>query len=518
MIGYHRLRVDSDGTRVYRCPVCEEGEVRVSDNVFYGKCDVCDATLIDYVPLQHQEAFHMSNAQYRLNIGGFGSGKTTAACVEVAAHALSTPNGRTLITAPILAQVRDAVLPELEKVLPPWFLETSRKSPTPYYKLLNGHEILVYSSNDEQNLRSLNLTAFYIEEASGVDYSVFSQLMTRLRNRAGVVRDAQGHEVSYKFMGILATNPEDGWIRDNFLLISSKIVTSPSIDPSVYTVLSNKKGTDKHFHTFISSTRDNRHIPTEFIERMSAGKSPSWVRKYVDCYLDYREGAVFPEFAQHLVEPFPIPNSWKRVYGYDPGYNDPTAFISGAINPDTGVVYIYDDYEVAEKPMGYHATQVLLRTKGMTLYKPIQGDPSARQRNNRDGESYFGYMRKQYNLRMEPANNDILYGIEKMRDYFYCGKLKIFNSCENLKREMASYVYKPSAKINTEDQPIDKNNHTIDALRYIVAVLPENPNELKIGVVFRDLARNKVRVFQSGDKTNPSAKIKGRVTRGVSKL
>lgn len=69
------LRYDEESAaKVYRCPLCG-GEIKVHDNVFYGKCDACSATLIDYKPAPHQVAFHESKAKFRLNIGGFGSGR-----------------------------------------------------------------------------------------------------------------------------------------------------------------------------------------------------------------------------------------------------------------------------------------------------------------------------------------------------------------------------------------------------------------------------------------------------------
>ena len=178
------FKKDHEGNRFYHCPVCHSGDVPIKHNVFYGKCNRCAATLIDYVPLPHQESFHKSPAQFRMSIGGFGSGKTTAASAEIANHALTVKDGRSLITAPILSQVKDAVIPELLKFIPPWFIDKQVKSPNPYFLLKNGHEIVIYASNDQQKLRSLNLTAFYIEEASGVDYEIFDQLTTRLRNKA----------------------------------------------------------------------------------------------------------------------------------------------------------------------------------------------------------------------------------------------------------------------------------------------------------------------------------------------
>ena len=466
---------DHEGNRFYTCPICHTGDIKVSHNVFYGKCNRCSVTLVDYVPLQHQEAFHQSPAQFRMAIGGFGSGKTTAASAEIAKHALSVKDGRSLITAPILSQVKDAVVPELLKFIPPWHIQKYVKSPNPYFLLKNGHEIVIYASNDQQKLRSLNLTAFYIEEASGVEYEIFDQLTTRLRNRAAAVYDKDGKIIDYNFLGIVSTNAEYGWIRDNFLLISSRIIGSKSIDTKMYDNLIQGRG-EKHYHTFISSTRDNNNLPPDFIDRVTAGKTPSWIRKYIDCHLDVKEGAVYPELIKHMVEPFAIPRDWKRVIGFDPGYNDPTAMVFAAISPNDGKIYIYDEYKVPEQPVGYHAEELRLRLRDIPLAYPIQADPSVKKRSDRDGVSYADYFKRSYDIFLEPADNDLLSGIERVRDYFYQGKLKLFNNLLELKNEGTSYAYK-EGKLNSNDKPIDKDNHLMDAMRYLIMRLPKDPNK-----------------------------------------
>lgn len=471
------IKRDADGNKVYKCPVCHSGTVKVRDSVFYGRCELCNATLIDYVPLQHQEAFHNDNAQYRLNIGGFGSGKTTASCAEVAIHCYSISDARFLITAPTLKQVTEAVLPELEKFLAPWMIEYKRKAPTPYYKLVNGSEIIVYSSDDQQNLRSLNLTGFYIEEASGVKYEIFDQLMTRLRNQAGIVRDEEGREIGYHYLGIICTNPEDAWIVDKFMLKSSKIVASPSIDINKYRKLMDKD-VQKHFHTFISSTRDNKHLPKEFIERVSAGKSARWVRKYIDCSLEIKEGAVYADYVDYVVEPFEIPAHWKRISGFDPGFRDPCANVIGAIDPRDGCIYCYDEYYVVEKPVSYHAKQLAPKFAKINLLLPIQADPSVKKRNERDGRSYADYFYSISGLYLEPGDNDILFGIAKVQDYMYAGKLKFFNTLENLKFEAGKYSYPKEGARNSNEKPIDKHNHLWDCVRYMIAKLPQNPYDM----------------------------------------
>ena len=204
------VEYSEDNHRVYKCPMCGSGTIKVHDSVFYGRCDSCLATLIDYKPLPHQVKFHESKAKFKLNIGGYGSGKTTMGAAEITNHALSVANGRTLITAQSVQQVKEAVLPELEKFLPVWFIAKATETPLPKYTLTNGHEIVVYASNDEEKLRSLNLTAFWIIEASGVDYSIFTQLTARLRNRAAVVKDKTGKEIEHNFLGIVESNPEEG--------------------------------------------------------------------------------------------------------------------------------------------------------------------------------------------------------------------------------------------------------------------------------------------------------------------
>lgn len=464
------IKQDDSGARIYECPLCN-ADIKIDANSFNGQCPACKATIVDYKPAAYQVKFHKSKAQYKLNIGGFGSGKTTMCCAELSEHILSTPNGRSLITAPKLQQVRDAVIPELDKFLPKHLISKRQNSPNIYYKMSNGHEILVYASNDEENLRSLNLTAFYIEEASNVDFSVFTQLQARLRNRAAVVLDENGREIDYKFLGLVSTNPDDGWVRTEFLLRSGKIFASDSIDRHMYDQIRVKHG-ESQYHAFLSSSRDNTYLPKKFLERLMIGKSPAWIRKYIDCYLDVKEGAVYPEFANSIVTPFPIPKHWQRIAGFDKGFRDETAMIIGAIDPKTGIIYCHQEYYEAEKPISYHANKIKSIIDGLQFYLPIQADPTIRNRNERDGDTYQTYFNKVSGIYLQPGNNDIVSGIEKVRDYLYLGKLKFFSTLENTKTEAVNYVYQDS-----KDKPIDKNNHLMDALRYMIAQLPQNPHE-----------------------------------------
>ena len=66
--------------------------------------------------------------------------------------------------------------------------------------------------------------------------------------------------------------------------------------------------------------------------------------------------------------------------------------------------------------------------------------------------------------------------------YMYLGKLKIFSSCDNLKGEAGKYVYMPLDS-NHPDKPVDKFNHLMDCLRYMISPLPSNPNEFNTAYI-----------------------------------
>lgn len=408
---------------------------------------------------------------------------------EVATHALSISNGRTLITAQSLQQVKEAVLPELEKFLPPWFISKQTKTPLPKYTLVNGHEIIVYASNDEEKLRSLNLTAFWIIEASGVDYSIFVQLTTRLRNRAAIVKDKEGNEVEHNYMGIVESNPSEGWIRDEFLLRSDRIYASKSVDTSSYDKLKVKKP-EKSYHSFLSATPDNKFLHKSFISDMCVGKSDKWIRKNVYCYLEVKDGAVYPDWKDCLVDPFPIPDDWLRIFGFDKGWTDQTCLCCGAIDTKKGICYLYDEYYVSEKPVTYHARRIREKVMGHRLYKNIIADPSVRNKNDRDGVSYRDYFYNVSGLWLEEGNNSIFDGIERVRDFMYQGKLKIFTSCVNLNQEGQKYEWKKGKDGILTDTPVDKENHLMDAMRYLVMALPYDLKEINTNSASQNKAQS----------------------------
>lgn len=91
--------------------------------------------------------------------------------------------------------------------------------------------------------------------------------------------------------------------------------------------------------------------------------------------------------------------------------------------------------------------------------KQLYIDPSA--------ASFKAELRK---LGMKPvdADNSVDEGIYKMTSEMKRGMLYVCSDCKNTIREIESYVWDPRAAEKGYDEPLKKDDHAIDALRYVI--------------------------------------------------
>jgi PBSX family phage terminase large subunit len=67
------------------------------------------------------------------------------------------------------------------------------------------------------------------------------------------------------------------------------------------------------------------------------------------------------------------------------------------------------------------------------------------------------------------ANNDVLDGIGLMCSEMSKGNLYVMDSCKNLIREIETYVWDSKSAERGWDEPLKKDDHAVDALRYAIA-------------------------------------------------
>lgn len=158
----------------------------------------------------------------------------------------------------------------------------------------------------------------------------------------------------------------------------------------------------------------------------------------------------------YQVDPFPIPDTWKKVYGLDVGWNK-TAAIFGAIDPNTDVLYIYSEHYKGQAEPTIHAHAIKQRGEWI----PGVVDPAARGRSQVDGKKLVDEYRNE-GLDLYWAKNAREAGILKVWQGLTTGKIKMFKSLHHIFSEMRLY------RRDEDGVVVKENDHALDALRYLV--------------------------------------------------
>lgn len=382
----------------------------------------------------------------------------------------TTPNGTSLIGAATLPQLEQTAKKDFLSMLHPSLVAYTSAQKN-YIDLVNGHRVLFRPLDDSGKARSLNLCYVWVEEASEVNFDYITQLQTRLRNHA-----TDHHQM------ILSSNPDLGHVRSEFLMKADAIVGSDRN----YFIPEEDKNPNISVH--IAATSKNYHLPRDYYQSTAYGKPRWWVERYLNASFDYAEGAVYMDFMDHVIEPFNIKEKitkegWRVIGGSDFGIRDETVLLLAAIDPNEGVCYLYEEYYKNGLPVPKHAENMnkMLEPLPYGSLMKLMADPSGKRKGMNDMRSLFDHYRE-YGIFFTDGNNRIDAGIAKVNAYFSLGRLKIFKTCVNTIREGINYKYKPqelAAEKNLDEKPIDKDNHAMDSLRYLVNELPDDPDRLK---------------------------------------
>ena len=166
-------------------------------------------------------------------------------------------------------------------------------------------------------------------------------------------------------------------------------------------------------------------------------------------------GAVYPIQEDEIkVKDFQIPPHWKRLYGFDVGWNW-TAAVWLAINPDDKVTYIYSIYKKGKAEPVVHTEAI----NGRGDWIPGAVDPAAQGSSQIDGRRLVDeYATLGLNLYF--ADNGVETGLLKVWQALSSGRLKIFQSCLPWFEEFRLYRRDEKGKI------VKTNDHLMDASRY----------------------------------------------------
>jgi phage terminase large subunit len=214
------------------------------------------------------------------------------------------------------------------------------------------------------------------------------------------------------------------------------------------------------------------------------------------------EGVVYEGWDQaiHLIDPFRIPEDWRRIRAIDFGYTNPFVCLWVAIDGD-GRMFVYRELYMSRRIVSDHAKQIL-RLTGDERIEATVADHDAEDRATLHASGIVTL----------PATKTIRPGIQaveaRLRDagdgrhrlYVFRGclveqdeELASLKSAASLVDEFDLYVWpKGQDGRAIKEVPVDKDNHGLDALRYAVAYLDLKSKTQPSAVSMRPLPVPKV--------------------------
>jgi PBSX family phage terminase large subunit len=217
-------------------------------------------------------------------------------------------------------------------------------------------------------------------------------------------------------------------------------------------------------------TEDNPHISKGYIDRVRANYPAFWVARYLDGEWSNLDEMVFSEFreSRDVVEPIDINTSFKKRAGLDYGWVNPSGIVWSNVDYD-GKVVIFDCWKAAQKTPAEIAQEAKRHGK-----MPIIADYSIKKA-DRDGRSLWQDLLVE-GLNLVESNKQELENIVLVNSLFKQGRLKITRNCYDLIYEIINYKWKKmklGEEKNHPEQTVDKDNHLIDAMLYMIADIEE---------------------------------------------
>jgi len=415
-----------------------------------------------YTPTDRQRIFHESGAKYKLFGGAMGGGKSVALVGEINKLSIMHPGNRIYLCRQTLTDLKRTTMVTFFQRTPEAFIQAHYTNDrTILY--VNGSEVIYGAlggtDSDLERIKSMELGAFAIDEASEVSESMFFMLASRLRWRLPDQSFPPYH-------GLLTSNPEPGWVKDRF--IEQKLPE----------------------HEFVPSLpKDNPYLPADYYSDLRALYTDEWVRRYLDGSWDVFEGQIYKEFDvhKHIVD-FEVSPFWEKYRVIDHGYTNPTACLWVAIDFD-GRMLVYDEHYEAGLTIQENAAIIQAKHplfKGITLCDPSMKHNTMQLQGRvwavADEYRQYGIIcisPYQGDTQMEEALGINLVKT-RMKTLGADAKpmLLIHPQCRNTIKEIQKYRWRNVRNLdrNAPEVAVDKDNHAVDCLRYAVIWRPTAAN------------------------------------------
>lgn len=371
-----------------------------------------------------------SPARYIGVMAGRQSGKTFLGAFwflrEIQKAYSEGKSGDFLIAAPTLDIVNAGTLKNFRDFLPEDWGEykVARKE----YILFGGRiRIFVRTTDNPDHLEGMTLLGAWLDEAGQMKEAVWTKIQARLAvHRGKCIMTSTPYATNWYYREV--------WKKqilgevECFTWASSENPTFPKEDFEKY----------------------KKELPDHIFKREYCGE---FTQPADLVYSDFDED-------KHVVEPFDIPDNWRKFAGLDFGFSVPTAVVCIAEDPENKIYYVYKEFY--EKEVSLARLSSFLEKEDLEY---VFADTQGAQQIN-ELQKYYGNR----NVRgADKSPGSVELGIERVSKLLRENRLKFFaRRVPNTLAEIEVYHRKKDDpdKNSGKDGPVKKKDHAMDALRY----------------------------------------------------
>lgn len=367
-----------------------------------------------------------SQKRFILAAAGIQGGKTFGGSIWCQLEIQKFPQGNGLITALSHDQLNNSVLDKFFGLFPAYKKFYNKKERTIF--LPTGGKIFVRSLEDPKYVEGITAHWAWMDEADLCGFK--SYLIVRGRLNATGGRLLMTSSIS-----------DNSWLAEHF-----------------------EKFDQSEFDIITWASKENPAFTKEEWESLQKELDPVLFRRRYMAELTFASGRVYANFnpAIHVVDSIPIDDPVVKVFlGIDWGYNDPTAIIPVGLSFKKNI-YILNDFMV-EGTMMDMVVDMIQKFRDTYGVKAYFADPS--------NKVFLKSVAAKAGVMIQPGNNDIFFGTSILRNLIFQNRFFVLRKCTHVLEELRRYHFKEGI-IGRTEEPEDKFNHSLDAIRYVLATYP----------------------------------------------
>ncbi len=378
--------------------------------------------------------------------GGFRSGKSFLFQLVTFLLCCAYPGLRVVYVRRTYDQLKDSVIKQFRKDFEKYgqfvYVETSKEG-SRIARFNNGSTIVFRAFDKDTNILSAEYDLACACQVEEIQEALYKQLFGRL----------SGNIMPKTFM-LVEGNPKGNWVKKAFY------------DPT-----EEERKEKKLFFLNSPTTANIENLPKDYIETLKGQYSERDFKRWALGDWQNLYGLVFSEFdeKEHVIPPInfkDIGKGEKILIGGDYGWRNPSSFLWGVKTYDEDIIIFDEFYESEKLPEELAKENLRYGQFGTVMDYAIK-------RPDRDGKCLWDTLVK-LGMRLIESNKDEFNNIITVNSLFKQKRLHICSNCVNLIWEIKNYKFKEpklGAEKNLDETPVDKDNHAIDALLYLIEKL-----------------------------------------------